>query len=260
MKARQSERLKSHRTRHSLLVNSPAVAGRKALARQVAAYGRQLAVIDRLIATQSTRVSPALAGRDAIFAEMVSAALVISGLVRSYADEHEVPGLDEQVRLVASDFSLARFCDRVQLARLLYDAVLPLVPRLAELDLTPEMMEDLRVKTDAAKESLPVLQGIIIEKQATTPALVEALGLLHRIEKERIFPLLLPLQKSAPEFYRRYLIAREVHHRRRTRAQPAETETEIETGPASATAPQTAPEEVTALPEEPWAEVVKMVA
>jgi hypothetical protein len=84
MKTRQSERLKSHRMRHALLVSSPAVAGRKALVRQVAAYGRQLAVIDRLIATQSTRVSPALAGRDAIFAEMVSAALVISGLVRSY--------------------------------------------------------------------------------------------------------------------------------------------------------------------------------
>ncbi len=218
MKTIQVERLESYRARYAWLVAAPEIAGRTALARQIAAYGEQLAVVDQLIAEQRRYLPAEHARRDAIFGEMVHAALVVAGIVESYASEHAVPGLRDQVRLVPSDFALARFDDRVTLAQQLHDAVLPFVPELSGYDLTPEVMADLQAKIRAAAHALPTLRGVIISKQVATVGLAAALQRLCQLERERILPLLFPLQKSEPGFYRRYQLFREVSHRRRTRA------------------------------------------
>jgi hypothetical protein len=124
------------------------------------------------------------------------------------------------------------------LAQQLHDAVLPFVPELSGYDLTPAVMADLQAKIDAASHALPALRGMIVNKQAATIGLAGALQKLRQLERERIQPLLIPLQKSEPGFYLRYQVLCEVSHRRRTRS-VGETEGATAQLQADATTAQT---------------------
>ena len=216
MTAKQMHKMESHRVRHELLSTAPEIAGIKSLAGKVASYGRQLDVIDQLVDVQSQR-SAAIAQRDAALQTMIDTTLEINGVALSYADENEIPGLAGQVRVFPTDFLKTRLMLRVRLAQQLFEVVQPIVPQLAEFGVTAETMTDWQAKIDAAEAAMPVFRGLVADKKAATADLVAAIRKADRLEKNQIYPLLLPLKQSNPEFYRRYAARRIVIDRPATR-------------------------------------------
>ncbi len=217
MNTRQKNKVQSHKTRIHFLKTAPEIAQIKGLPAKLEAYGRKISRLDTLTVIQNERTRTA-AARDASHDEMRETSLMISGVALSYADEKEVPGLAEQVKLSPNDFAQARLDDRVQLAQQLHAAVLPLVPELVEYGITDESMDDFRATIDRAAAALPLTRAAEADRRVATREINVAIRGLDELEKNQILPLLLPLKKSHPEVYQRYLVCREVLDRPGARA------------------------------------------
>jgi len=226
MNARQKNKMQSHNTRLQMLKTAPEIALIKGMPAKVAAYGRKIAAVGALetIQTERTRLKGV---RDACYVEMRDATLAVAGVAMSHAEEKEIPGLADQVRVIPSDFAQARWADRVKIAQQVHAAVLPLVSELVDYDLTAETMEQLGTTIDTAKDALAPLRMAAVDKRAATEEIDVAIRKLDTMEKKQILPLLEPLKKSNPEIYRRYLISRQVLARSGSRA-GAGTETDTD--------------------------------
>lgn len=209
MNARQKNKMQSHNTRLQALKTAPEIALIKGMPAKVAAYGRKIDAVGALetIQTERTRLKGV---RDARYVEMRDATLAVAGVAMSHAEEKEIPGLADQVRVIPSDFVQARWADRMKIAQQVHAAVLPFVPELVGYGMTEETLGDLGTKIDTAKEALAPLRMAAVGKSAATAEIDVAIRKLDTMEKKQILPLLEPLKKSNPEVYRRYLIARRV--------------------------------------------------
>jgi len=219
MNTRQLNKIESHVATHDLLTTAPEAAGIKSLPGKVTAYGENIGAILKLVDLQTRRTAD-IAQREVSFGDMYDVTLTNTGIALSYADEKEIPGLADQMRMVPSNFAKARLAIRVRLAQQLHDAVLPIVPDLVDYGLTAETMTDWQKKIDAAAAALPAVRAATADKKAATADLNAAVRKADRLERNQIRPLVLPLKKGNPEFYGRYVARRQVLDRPGVRSKP----------------------------------------
>src|SRR5687768_13054605 len=115
-----------------------------------AAFITLLSKIDPLANKQEQPTLGLVVDRDRAFAEAAEVAIVVAGLARSYAEAAQLGDLAARMRVRPSHLRFARLPQRLQLARRVYDDVLPHAAVLAAEGLTAEMLADFKAKLDAA--------------------------------------------------------------------------------------------------------------
>ena len=195
------------------LGNAAETNGIAAFAAKFALYEARLAELRAIGARQDTRVSASLVEREVKLDSAILAALTVGGIALSYADQQGDKVLADKVRVRPNDFRRLRLSRRVHLAQQIHDVVAPVVPQLADHGVTREVLLDLQTKIDAAGVGVGAPRAATVSRKAATAQLVDAFKAMNGMIENHFDPLLLPLKQTHPEFYRRYLAARQVVNR-----------------------------------------------
>jgi hypothetical protein len=158
-----------------------------------------------LITDQAKTTEGKVAERDRVFGEMITAVLAFAGVLRSHAAEHHLSDLLATVWVNPTDFTKARFADKVELAQAIVDAAKPRVAELALFEVTAEALTAVQTKIDAARAALPTPRGAIADRKAATEQLAVAFRAAQTFRELQLDPLLLPLKETDPQFYAKYL-------------------------------------------------------
>lgn len=126
----------------------------------------------------------------------------------SYAEETKLPLLANKVRVRPSAFRVVRPEQRVQLAQMIHDAVVPVVAQLADHGVTAATLTSLQAAVDAAQRVLSAPREATVSRRAATEQLRDAFRAVDAVVENHFEPLLFPLKETHPEFYRRYKAAR----------------------------------------------------
>ena len=218
MKTRQTNSFEMYRALQMFLAQSgPSISTAPALAAVVADFDAAFRNLEALAQMQAEPISPALARRDQLLAELAHATIVVAGAVFSYATERRNGGLAATVRLRPSDFVRTRLARRVNLARPIHEAAVALGDELAAYGITPAMLADLHALIAQADEACAAPRGVVAAKSAATARIRDGLRELGALVRDRLEPLVFPLRRSSPQLYEQYRAVRQTIHRRGTR-------------------------------------------
>lgn len=192
----------------SLLRNSPETASIPGWPAKLVLFDSAMNNLRAVAARQAQPVSTSKLRRDIALDEAVQTALKLSGIALSYAEENKLPLLANRVRLRPSAFNVVRPLQRVQLAQMVHDTLAPIVAQLADHGVTPAVLEAFQQQIDEAAAALPAPRDARVQRRAATEELREALRRVNSVLENHFDPLLLPLKRTHPEFYRRYRAAR----------------------------------------------------
>jgi hypothetical protein len=179
------------------------VAGLPARVTQLAAQAEEINALGEI---QIRPTQAPTAGRDKLLQGMQDQALEVAGAVALHATDAELPDLLLLVKITAGDFDAARVPHRPWFATRIANAAESVLAQLAPR-VTEESLAEFRTKIRDA-------EAAIAQPRRAIEARVQATRRLKVVFKEadetltQIDRLLLPLQKTDPDFHAEYRSAR----------------------------------------------------
>ena len=210
MNSRQKNKFNAYVTTEAFLTDNPVTSEVPAFPASFTAFQTELNALRPLLLTQAKPLSAAIADRNDALKAAEAAGLAVAGIALSYAHANKLNSLADRVLLRPGDFTGVRLTQRVQLVQQLHDAVLPVVPQLADRGVTAATMDDLKAKLAAAQAALSTPRQTTAEKAAATERLRAAFRAVDAVLTRQLDPVLLPLRDTHPEFYARYKRVRAV--------------------------------------------------
>lgn len=170
----------------------------------LAEFVSHLDIVETLAVRQAQRPEVILEKRREAMAAMEETALSISGRVASYAHRTDRFALELDVRLKAGELRRTRLEERVRLCQHVCDVVAPVIDTLVDSGVTAAEVEQLQKQVGIARDLLPALRTLVVDKANATEQLPAELRALNEIRQRQIEPLMIPLEKRAPALYAKY--------------------------------------------------------
>lgn len=188
--------------------NAPETAAIPGWAAKLAAFDEAMDSLRAIAARQAEPVRSSVLRRDLQLAETVQFALKLSGVALSYARDRNLPLLASRVRLRPSSFMVVRPHQRVQLAQMVHDLLVPIVAELADQGVTPATLDAFQASIDTATAAASAPREAVAQRRAATEQLREGFRRVDEMIQDHFDAILLPLKQTHPEFYLRYKAAR----------------------------------------------------
>lgn len=213
MSNKQFNRIAMYRAVQVLLNVIAATLGIPALVAKLAKLNLQLDRIAKLTTTQSLPLASPIAGRDDRLASTTDRALTIAGLVLSYATDNHRPDIAVLVRLKRSEFRNLRLVERIKLFQRIHDTALPLVPLMADYQLTVETLTEFQDAINVAVKAVDAPTSTAAEKRTATSGLRSAIATVNALLVYEIDPLIELVKDTHPSAYALYQSSRQIFDR-----------------------------------------------
>ena len=204
MKDLQHKRLEGYRLIEDLLKTTAETSHLAILPAKLTQFSALLAELNALAQVQLRPTHGQTAERRQRFAAALEAALVVSGLVRSFAADRRDHELAARAQLMPSDFARRRLVLRLMLPQRVHDAAVPHLAELASYGLTSAMLADLQAKIDAAAATFSTPDLARNERTVATARMAEIFFALDALIETHLDALLRPLREMSRDFYFHY--------------------------------------------------------
>ena len=175
--------------------------------------GSLVAKLESLTTLSGVQNQPTEGGtvrRRTLFRDVTELAIMLASRALSFAAATGRPELAAQLRVKPYPFRKARSEVRVQIARQVHAAIVPVVAELAAYHVTPALLDELQTRIAAATEALANPRAAIVERTLATSQIAETFAEIGTILRDQVDPLFVSLQATDPVTYARYKALRKV--------------------------------------------------
>lgn len=236
MNTRQKNKLDAYTATEAVLRSTPEVAGVPGLPAKLEAFSRRIAELHALGCTQSEPPGVSVARREMLFAAMAALTIEIAGAVMIVARDRRRSDLAEAVLFRRSALQRNRPAERIWLAHRVHETALSVLDGLAPYGVTAERLAELQARIEAAAEGAGTMRTAVTARRAATEGLRELFRDTDAMLRMELDPLVERLRPTQPQAFASYRAAREIVHRRGSRATGAESPAVVPT-PEVATPP-----------------------
>jgi hypothetical protein len=218
MNKRQSNQSDMLRALHQTLLKRAPTSNDAGVRAVFATFEPKYHRIEQLAQAQTRIIEGKTAQRKALLAAAADATLDVAN--RAYV--HAIASRDCQlaalVRVLPSDLFLARILDRLQLMRRVHDAAAAVLPDLAGVGVTPEMVVTLFDQITVAEAFFSEPRQAANARKRVTQELRAAFSDMSEFLKHQLHPMMCAARRADPDLFAHYELARKVIHRGGRRA------------------------------------------
>ncbi|MBE2216490.1 MAG: hypothetical protein IAE82_21650 [Opitutaceae bacterium] len=235
MNTKQANKLASYTAVEAMLKALPEVEKQPGLPARLEQLSATIEEIKTLALTQTQPIRASMAQRDKLMEDMTDMTRQIAGFVASVATEHDLPSIRRTVTL-GDTFRRLRRAHRLTVAERVLGAAREVLPQLAAMGVTAEILDVFEARIRAADEGVGYPRTTMVSKRSATVKLADLFRRVDTLLRDHIDALMFPVRKVDVKAYAAYRSARQIIDRRGSRSGSRGSKTPPGVAPVTATA------------------------